>query len=380
MIGCAIGTFEGLMPGAGGTIASFIAYNEARRWSKAPEKFGKGSQEGVAAPETANNTVASTALIPLLGFGIPGSNSTAVLLGGFLIHGLVPGPLLFGRTRRSSSASMPGSFVADIAQIVIGIVMLPALHLAGEPAAALSRGLHLALIMSGVYSIHTVALRSRHRAAAGLLGYFMRDCGFPFLPAVLGVVLGYLVESNYRRSLVLSGGDHTIFLEDRSRSASSFSRSLIVTALAGAANGAAQRRRGRTNRVTHCRRSRSTSPSRRCAEHLPASDARRPSQRLLLDVAGLCVAARDRLCAAPRVRAPPRPASHRDRPRRRVRSLRAALVNGTAAHGEDYDDTFEGGPVHAGAVIVPAVLAVAEQRATARRRRRAKGIAVGTSS
>ena len=81
-IGCTVGTLEGLMPGAGGTIASFIAYNEAKRWSKHPEEFGHGAEEGVAGPETANNTVASTALIPLLSFGIPGSNSAAVLLGG----------------------------------------------------------------------------------------------------------------------------------------------------------------------------------------------------------------------------------------------------------------------------------------------------------
>src|SRR3546814_2956332 len=88
LIGSAIGIFEGCMPGAGGTIASFMSYNEARRWSKHPEEFGKGSPEAVAAPEAANNTVACTALVPTLSFGIPGSNSTAVLLGGLLIHGL----------------------------------------------------------------------------------------------------------------------------------------------------------------------------------------------------------------------------------------------------------------------------------------------------
>ena len=100
IIGCIFGLFEGLTPGGGGSIAAFMSYNEARRWSKTPEKFGKGSEEGVAAPETANNTVASTTLIPLLSFGIPSSNSTAVLLGGLLMHGLLPGPRCSSRTPR----------------------------------------------------------------------------------------------------------------------------------------------------------------------------------------------------------------------------------------------------------------------------------------
>ena len=91
-IGWFFGLLEGLMPGGGGSVAAFMSYNEARRWSKEPEKFGHGSEEGVAAPESANNVVACTALIPTLSFGIPGSNSTAVLLGGLLIMGCSPVP------------------------------------------------------------------------------------------------------------------------------------------------------------------------------------------------------------------------------------------------------------------------------------------------
>ncbi len=124
-IGCAAGTFEGLMPGGGGSIAAFLAYNEAKRWSKQPDEFGKGSPEGVAAPETANNTVASTSLIPLLSFGIPGSNSAAVLLGGLLIHGLLPGPRLFEQNNDVVLGLYMGSLVATLAQIAVGIVILP---------------------------------------------------------------------------------------------------------------------------------------------------------------------------------------------------------------------------------------------------------------
>jgi len=213
-VGCAVGSLEGLMPGAGGTLASFIAYNEAKRWSKEPEKFGHGSEEGVAAPETANNTVASTALIPLLSFGIPGSNSAAVLLGGLLIHGLVPGPRLFEENPEVVIGLYAGSFVADIAQILVGALILPVcIWLVNRPKPYLS-GFILALIMSGVYTVHMSLFDLGIVMTAGLLGYFMRYFGFPFLPAVLGVVLGNLVESNYRRSLALSGGELSIFLED----------------------------------------------------------------------------------------------------------------------------------------------------------------------
>jgi putative tricarboxylic transport membrane protein len=213
-VGCGVGSVEGLMPGAGGTLASFIAYDQAKRWSKEPEKFGHGSEEGVAAPETANNTVASTALIPLLSFGIPGSNSAAVLLGGLLIHGLVPGPRLFEENPDVVIGLYAGSFVADIAQILVGTLILPVcIWLVNRPKPYLS-GFILALVMSGVYTVHMSLFDLGIVMTAGLLGYFMRYFGFPFLPAVLGVVLGGLVESNYRRSLSLSGGDFTIFLED----------------------------------------------------------------------------------------------------------------------------------------------------------------------
>ena len=213
-VGCTIGTLEGLMPGAGGTIASFIAYNEAKRWSKHPEKFGHGSEEGVAAPEASNNTVASTALIPLLSFGIPGSNSAAVLLGGLLIHGLLPGPRLFEQNADVVTGLYTGSFVADLSQLVIGSLILPlSVWLVNRPRPYLA-GFICALILSGTYTVHMSLFDVGIVLTAGLLGYFMKYFGYPFLPAVLGVVLGDLVESNYRRSLVLSGGDFNIFFQD----------------------------------------------------------------------------------------------------------------------------------------------------------------------
>lgn len=214
LLGSAIGTVEGVMPGAGGTIASFMSYNEARRWSRHKGEFGKGSPEGVAAPETANNTVASTALVPVLSFGIPGSNSAAILLGGLLVHGLLPGPRLFMENGDVVIGLYAGLFVATLSLLVLGMVILPVcLWLVNRPKAYLMAFIY-ALIFSGIYSIDNSLFDLGLVLGAGAVGFLMRLTGFPFLPAVLGVVLGYLVESNYRRSLVLSGGDYAIFWED----------------------------------------------------------------------------------------------------------------------------------------------------------------------
>lgn len=215
LIGSAIGTVEGVMPGAGGTVASFLSYNEARRWSRHQEEFGHGSPEGVAAPECANNAVAATALIPVLSFGIPGSNSAAILLGGLLVHGLTPGPRLFAENGDLITTLYTGLFVASLALLALGVAALPAcLWLVNRSKGYLMAFIY-ALIFSGIYSINGSLFDVALVLATGLVGLVMRLLGLPLLPTVLGVVLGYLVESNYRRSLVLSGGEHGIFLEDR---------------------------------------------------------------------------------------------------------------------------------------------------------------------
>ncbi|AZQ67128.1 hypothetical protein EF888_08280 [Silicimonas algicola] len=212
-IGSGIGVFEGVMPGAGGSIAAFMSYNEARRWSKEPEKFGKGSEEGIAAPEAANNAVACTALVPVLSFGIPGSNSAAILMGGMLIHGLTPGPMLFQKEPEFVYGLFGGLVVANIAQLLLGIVMMtPALWLVNRPKPYLMAAI-FALVFSGIYSIHDNTYDLYLVLLFGVVGYLLRVFGFPFLPLVLGLVLGYLVESNYRRSLELTAGDHRIFWE-----------------------------------------------------------------------------------------------------------------------------------------------------------------------
>lgn len=213
-VGSAMGVFEGVTPGGGGAVASFLSYNEAKRWSKHPEEFGKGSIEGVAAPEAANNTVAGTALIPTLSFGIPGSNSTAVLLGAVLVHGMQPGPMLFTQNADVMYGMFGGLFVANIAQLFIGmLIMTPCIWLVNRPK-RFRLAVICALVFSGVYSIDNSVFDLIVVMMAGVFGYALKKMKFPMLPLVLGLMLGYMVESNFRRSLMVSSGDLMIFLQD----------------------------------------------------------------------------------------------------------------------------------------------------------------------
>jgi putative tricarboxylic transport membrane protein len=247
-IGSAIGAFEGVMPGAGGTVAAFMSYNEAKRWSRRPEEFGKGSPEGIAAPEAANNTVSCTALIPTLSFGIPGSNSTAVLLGGLMLHGLVPGPMLFQRHPDFVYGLYGGLLVANLAQLLIGIlIMTPCLWLVSRPKPYLMAAIY-ALVVSGVYSVNNDTFDVGIALAAAVLGYGLKVFKFPFLPLVLGTILGYLIESNYRRSLLLSGNDHRIFLEDP-MSAAMLGLALLFVLIALARNWFSSRRGAAAGRL-----------------------------------------------------------------------------------------------------------------------------------
>lgn len=211
-IGIVFGTIEGLLPGGGGAIASFIAYNEAKRWSKHPEEFGRGSLEGIAAPETANNVVTATALIPLLTFGIPGSNSAAILLAGMMLHGLQPGPALFDRTPQVVYGLFVGLLVANLFMLVLGLLALrPSIALVNVRRPFLLAGI-LGLVLVGAYSINNSMVEVWIVLLTGVVGYLMRRYGYNVLAMVLGFVLGFMVEANLRRSLLISLGDPWVFV------------------------------------------------------------------------------------------------------------------------------------------------------------------------
>lgn len=207
-----IGTGVGAVPGAGATIASLIAWNEAKRVSKTPEKFGTGVLEGVSAPESANNASVGGALIPLLTLGIPGSGSTAVLLGALMIHGMNPGPLLVTEQPQLIYAIYAGLILAALSMLAIGLLGVPLWVRVIALRNSTLTPIIVGISMVGAYALGNSMVDVGVAIFFGVLGYVMLRFDFPVVPAVLGLVLGFMVETNYRRALSLSSGDHTVFV------------------------------------------------------------------------------------------------------------------------------------------------------------------------
>ena len=210
--GTVIGFFVGMLPGAGATIASFLAYGAEKRVSKRPEKFGTGVVEGVAAPESANNAASTGALVPLMALGIPGSGTTAVMLGALTLYGMQPGPLLV--------STHPEVFWGLVASMYIGNMMLLVLNLPLAPVFASVLRVPYAILIPiiigialfGVYSVENSIFNVGVAIVFGGLGFVMRIYGYPAAPLVLALVLGPMLEKALRQSLQMSLGDMDIFV------------------------------------------------------------------------------------------------------------------------------------------------------------------------
>jgi putative tricarboxylic transport membrane protein len=212
LIGTIVGLIVGVMPGAGATASSFVAYNEARRWSKRPELFGKGSMEGVAAPETANNAVQGGDLVPTLALGIPGSNSAAIMLAALILHGIQPGPFLLAKHGPLVYTLFAGLLIVNVLMIPVGLVILRLCLLALRVSPPVLVAAVLALCVIGSYAAELQIVNPWTMLAFGVLGYAMRLSGFSAAAMVLGMVLGVMAESELRRSLIISHGSWMIFL------------------------------------------------------------------------------------------------------------------------------------------------------------------------
>src|SRR6478672_11307514 len=223
--GSLIGFFVGALPGAGATVASFMSYGIEKAFSRHPEKFGTGVIEGVAAPEGANNADAGGALVPLLTLGIPGGNTTAILLGGLILWGYKPGPMLI--------QEHPELFWGLVASMYIGNVLLLVLNLPLVPLFAqilrlpyyVLYPLILGISIVGVYSVNNSLFDVWMMGLFGLLGYLMRKLDFPAAALILGMVLGDSLERALRQSLMMSQGDLMILVNRP------ISGVLLVTAL-----------------------------------------------------------------------------------------------------------------------------------------------------
>jgi putative tricarboxylic transport membrane protein len=208
-----IGYVIGVIPGAGTSIASLVSYNEAKRASKTPEKFGTGAIEGLSASETANNAAVSGALVPLLALGIPGSATTAVMIGALMIHGVQPGPMLF-----LDNPEIPyGVFAA----LLLGVFVMVAMGLLGVrfwikvidlPRPVLAASI-TGICFIGAYSDTNSMFPIFVMLLLGIIGYIFRKLSIPLAPIVLALVLGPLVESSFRKALTISDGNWMVFLQ-----------------------------------------------------------------------------------------------------------------------------------------------------------------------
>lgn len=209
--GSVVGFFIGMLPGAGATIASFISYGMAKKASKNPEKFGQGAIEGVAAPESANNSASTGAFVPLLTLGVPGSASTAILMGALMMFGLRPGPMLFERNPDFVWGLIGSMYVGNIILILMVMLFVPLfVRVLQVPKASLN-AVVLAFILVGAYSLNNSMFDVYLTIGFGALGYFMKKMKYPGAPMVLALVLGQLLENSLRQSLILSEGNIGIF-------------------------------------------------------------------------------------------------------------------------------------------------------------------------
>ena len=206
-----IGSAIGILPGAGTSIAAFISYNDARRRSRTPERFGTGEIEGVAAPEAANNAVTGGSLVPALTLGIPGNAVTAVFIGGLTIHGLIPGPKLFTDHAEVTYTLIFSLFLANALFAAIGLLAAPwAAKVVNVPSAILGPTI-IVFSVIGCYALRNSMFDVWLVLGFGVIGFFMEKWRFPGAPLVIALVLGPILETNLRRSLQISGGDWTPF-------------------------------------------------------------------------------------------------------------------------------------------------------------------------
>ncbi len=210
-IGSALGFFVGILPAAGATPGSLMAYGVAKMTSKNPEQYGKGAVDGVAAPEAANNSASTGAMLPMMTLGIPGSPTTAVLLAGMVIWGLQPGPLLF-TSQPDFVRPLIGSFyISNVIAVLVNIAFIPVfLWMLRMPFTILAP-LIFVLSLVGTYAAYQNMFDVWLMVLFGAGAFFLRILDYPVAPAVLAIVLGPIAEPKLRQSLLFSDGDFSIF-------------------------------------------------------------------------------------------------------------------------------------------------------------------------
>ena len=207
-----IGTFIGCVPGTGGDIASFVSYDQAKRWSKYKDNFGNGEPEGIVAPEAGNNSVSGGAMIPMLTLGIPGDGATAIMLGALMVQGMQPGPLLFKEQATSVYAIFIGLLLANAVMGLMGFSLIRVFVKVVNIPKEILIPVIFTLTFVGAYAYNNSMNDVFVMVFCGFLGYFMNKTEFSMSAIVIGIILGALAETNFRGALTMSDGNFSIFL------------------------------------------------------------------------------------------------------------------------------------------------------------------------
>jgi putative tricarboxylic transport membrane protein len=208
-----IGCWMGITPG-GATPASFMSYGMAKRFSKTGDKFGTGQLEGVVAPETAAHAAGTSALLPMLTLGIPGSPTAAVLLGGLLIWGLQPGPLLFVEQKDFVWGLIASMYLGNIAGLLVVLTTVPLFAAILRIPFSIIAPVIIVICAVGAYTVHSSMFDVYLMVGFGFLGYLFKKLDYPLAPLVLALVLGDRAEDSFRQSMLVSQGDLTVFFSN----------------------------------------------------------------------------------------------------------------------------------------------------------------------
>ncbi len=209
----AVGCFMGIVPG-GATPASFMAYGVARRFSKDGAKFGSGQVEGVVAPETAAHAAGTAALLPMLTLGVPGSPTAAVLLGGLLIWGLQPGPLLFVEQKDFVWGLIASMYLGNIAGLIVVLTCVPLFAAILRIPFSVIAPVIIVICSIGAYTVHNSMFDVWMMVVFGVAGYFFKKLAYPLAPLVLAIVLGDRAEASFRQAILGSQGDMMVFFSN----------------------------------------------------------------------------------------------------------------------------------------------------------------------
>ena len=208
-----VGCFMGIVPG-GATPASFMAYGMAQRFSRDGERFGTGKVEGVVAPEVANNAAGTSALLPMLTLGVPGSPTAAVLLGGLMIWGLQPGPLLFIEQKEFVWGLIASMYLGNIAGLIVVLTCVPLFAAILRTPFSVIAPIIVVICAIGAYTVYNSIFDVWMMVVFGILGYFFKKLQYPLAPLVLALVLGDQAEASFRQSMIMSQGDLSLFFSN----------------------------------------------------------------------------------------------------------------------------------------------------------------------